>query len=347
VSNNNPGEHTYKEITSQPDVWRSSLERLSGISKQPEPSQTVIFTGCGSTYYLSLWAARLAENLLKGVTARAAPASDLFLFPSSWFSTEQSQTLVAVSRSARTSETLRAVGTFNEAGIGNSIGITCYPDRELGKKTSFLISTPDAQEVSIAQTRSFTSMMLSVLWWITTENPSHLLNTLPDAADQVIDRYSSLVHDLATDSQLQRFFFLGGGPLYGLACEAMLKMKEMSLSYAEAYHFLEFRHGPKSMVDEGSLVVGLMSNHARNFELEVLREMRELGARTVTIIERADSELRRSTDEVIELGSELSSPWRSPLYLPPLQLLAYFRAIEKGLDPDNPANLEAVVVIGA
>jgi glucosamine--fructose-6-phosphate aminotransferase (isomerizing) len=345
VSNNKLGEHTYQEISSQPDVWRSSLERLSRLSQRPDPSRSVIFTGCGSTHYLSLWAARLAESLLDGITARAAPASDLFLYPSSWFSHKRSQTLVAVSRSAQTSETLQAIDTFHESNAGESIGITCYPKRELGRKTSFLIPTPDAKEESIAQTRSFTSMMLSALWWITTEIPTDVMEGLPESAEQAIIRYSPLVTELARNERMQRFFFLGGGPMYGLACEAMLKMKEMSLSYAEAYHFLEFRHGPKSMVDENTLVVGLMSDHAQEYELDVLREMQELGAQTLPIVEQADEEMRRSADEVIELASGLSSPWRSPLYLPLLQLLAYYRAIEKGLDPDRPANLDAVVVI--
>jgi glucosamine--fructose-6-phosphate aminotransferase (isomerizing) len=349
VSDNTPGEYTYKEIMSQPETWRASLKTLPSLSQKvrflPSGSHTVIFTGCGSTYYLSLWAARLGERIGEGIAARAAPASDLFLFPSSWFSGKASQTLVAISRSAQTSETLRAIDDFHKTAKGESIGITCYPDRELGKKTSYLISTPDAQEESIAQTRSFTNMMLAVLWWLEGGVPANILPTLPSSGEAILNEYGSLLQDLARDTQLQRFFFLGGGPLYGLACEAMLKMKEMSLSYAEAYHFLEFRHGPKSMVDNGSIVIGLMSDEAEAYELDVLHEMRALGAQTVLITEQASKEARRSVNEVIEFASGLPFPWRSPLYLPLLQLLAYSRALEKDLDPDRPANLEAVVVI--
>lgn len=349
MKNNTPGKYTYKEIMSQPETWRSSLRSLPKFSNKvktpPSDSKIYIFTGCGSTYYLSLWAARLAERMVEGITARAAPASDLFLYPSSWLSRKVSQTLVALSRSAQTSETLRAIDDFHKTVDGESIGITCYPDRELGNRTSYLIATPDAQEESIAQTRSFTNMMLAVLWWLEGSIPRNMLKSLPSSGEEILNEYASLMHDLAMDSQLQRFFFLGGGLLYGLACEAMLKMKEMSLSYAEAYHFLEFRHGPKSMVDDGSLVIGLMSDVAEAYELDVMREMRALGAQTVLITEQASKEARRSVNETIEFTSGLPFPWRSPLYLPLLQLLAYSRAREKDLDPDRPANLDAVVVI--
>ena len=140
---------------------------------------------------------------------------------------------------------------------------------------------------------------------------------------------------------LQRFFFLGSGPNYGLACETMLKMKEMSLSYSEAYHFMEFRHGPKSMVDRSSLVVGLVSEEAREQEIAVLKEMQELGA---TILALADYEFGlEEFDHIVAFKSGTSDWARGVLYLPLLQLLAYHRAMAKGLDPDHPAHLDAVV----
>ena len=136
-------------------------------------------------------------------------------------------------------------------------------------------------------------------------------------------------------------FFLGSGPRYGLACEAMLKLKEMSLTTSEAYHFLEFRHGPKSMVDEGTLVVGLLSEAAREAEVAVLREMKELGGRILVLTEAKDG--LDWADHVVCFQSDLPEVTRLPLYLPTLQLLAYYRAVGKGLDPDAPRNLDAVV----
>ena len=85
-----------------------------------------------------------------------------------------------------------------------------------------------------------------------------------------MDRLGDLPQRLGADLEVERFFFLGSGPFYGLACEAMLKLKEMSLSYAEPYHFLEFRHGPMSMVDARTLVVGLLSDTGLTEEIRVL-----------------------------------------------------------------------------
>jgi len=87
----------------------------------------------------------------------------------------------------------------------------------------------------------------------------------------VLETVAPLAQQLSEDHSLQHFVFLGSGPQYGLAAEAMLKMKEMSLSVSEAFHFLEFRHGPKSVVDCSTLVVGLLSDTARDYELAVVR----------------------------------------------------------------------------
>ena len=168
---------------------------------------------------------------------------------------------------------------------------------------------------------------------------------LPAKGSRLIAAYHDLAARLGAAPAIQRFFFLGSGPLYGLACEAMLKMKEMSLSYSEAYHVLEFRHGPKSMVDATSLVVGLLSENAFVEECAVLADMRRLGARTLAIVpdDKADSAI---ADSLVTLPDDRSSISPSLVfYLPILQLLAYYRSRSKGLDPDGPRNLTAVVTL--
>ena len=150
--------------------------------------------------------------------------------------------------------------------------------------------------------------------------------------------YSDLAQTLGEDGAISKFFFLGSGALYGIACEAMLKMKEMSLSYSEAYHTLEFRHGPMSMVGADSLVIGLISPGAARHEGRVLQEMAALGATVLAI----GPELGGFQHQV-DLPADLPA-WSMPvLYLPALQLLAYRRAIYNGCDPDQPHQLSAVI----
>jgi glutamine---fructose-6-phosphate transaminase (isomerizing) len=133
---------------------------------------------------------------------------------------------------------------------------------------------------------------------------------------------------------MDRFYFLGSGILYGLACEVNLKMKEMTLTHSEPFHFLEFRHGPMSMVGASSMVIGLLSEKNQMQEQTVLDEMRHLGSATLALAEKnAD----------ITLASGLEEAARGVLYLPVLQLMAYYRSLAKGLNPDAPTNLNAVV----
>jgi glucosamine--fructose-6-phosphate aminotransferase (isomerizing) len=157
----------------------------------------------------------------------------------------------------------------------------------------------------------------------------------------LIQRHQSLAQSVGENLDLGQVFFLGSGPRYGLACEAMLKLKEMSLTTSEAYHSLEFRHGPKSMVDEGTLVVGLLSDEAREAETAVLNEMKELGA-TILILAESGEGLSWA-DYVVSFESDLPELARLPLFLPVLQLFAFYRSVRKGLDPDAPRHLDAVV----
>jgi glutamine---fructose-6-phosphate transaminase (isomerizing) len=111
-------------------------------------------------------------------------------------------------------------------------------------------------------------------------------------------------------------------------------MKEMSLTHSEPFHFLEFRHGPMSMVTGSTVLVGLVSEANCPRELKVLDEMRERSARIVSVGER---------DVEVEFRSGLSEAARNVLYLPFAQLIGYERSLAKGLNPDRPHNLTAVV----
>lgn len=342
------GIHTKQEILSQPGVWEKSLEHLKTLDASLYPNiadyDQVIFTGCGSTYYLSQWAAGSCEKET-GIISRAVPASDLLFFPDLWMQKGKKNLLIAVSRSAATTETVLALKSFQAGGYGDTVTVTCYQDHELAQLAQSVIDVPDSQEESVAQTRSFSNMLLAVCWLLSRQIPEELPTLFSKAGQELIDQYTSLAEKLGRDSSIQRFFFLGSGPLYGLANEAMLKMKEMSLSYSEGFHMLEFRHGPMSMVDTESLVIGLIGETARKHQYALLRDMQSKGARTLGILDNADPTIGNALDERVLLQSQMPELWRAPLYMPVLQLMAYERSISKNLDPDNPNNLTSVVVL--
>lgn len=344
-----PGYFTRQEVMSQPQTWERTLrivtKRREGLQDfLAEASfKEVLTVGCGSTHYLAQSAATLLCHGTDSL-AQAFPSSELWLFA---HTIRSDAMLLTISRSGRTTETIRALERFRDDGGGPVLAVTCYPDSPLARQADFVLVAPDGQEQSVAQTRSFTSMLLLVqaLTAVLADDDEMFerLYSLPECLSNLMDRAGDMAEELGKDLTVEQFFFVGAGPLYGLANESMLKTKEMSLSRAEAYHPMEFRHGPMSMVDEHTLMIGLISDTGLTEEISVLRDMQELGARTMAIIEDASVLAEWQPDNIIELRSGLDEWQRGPLYLPAIQQLAYYRALTRGLDPDQPSNLTAVV----
>ena len=136
---------------------------------------------------------------------------------------------------------------------------------------------------------------------------------------------------------------LGQGALYPVASEVALKVMESSSSYAQFFHTLEFRHGPKSIIDDRALVIGLISDASAAQEIKVLGEMKELGARTIAVVNRTTPEARESADLLVALDSPLPSLALLVAYVVWGQLLGSYVGLSKGLNPDEPLNLTRVV----
>lgn len=305
----------------------------------------VLFTGCGSTHYLAQAAAALFQQLT-GVSARAYPASEIALMPDLVLLPDTNPLLITISRSGETTETVEAMRVFRERTGSPVIAVTCASASTLALQADISIAIDEAQEISLAQTRSFASMLIAVeaaAAALSGQGDLDALSGLTPAVTNLLRDYHSLAQQLGEDQQIERFFFLGSGALYGIACEGMLKMKEMSLSYSEAFHVLEFRHGPMSMVDAHTLVIGLISEEAHPQEIAVLREMRKRGAQILALAEQDYGFDLADWAHFVPLKSNLPNWARPVVYLPVLQLMAYYRALARGQNPDQPANLEFVI----
>lgn len=337
------GRYTYEEIYSQPDSWIDAYEVLITHIKTIQEAllihdrQQVIFTGCGSTYYLACTAAAIFQEMT-GLEAKGIPASELWLSPKSSYISNGRILLIALSRSGETTETIHACKAFTSSNRGSIVTFVCYPASTLTQLGSVNLVFPSGMEKSIAQTRAFSTLLLGViglcaLW----SNQLELLNQITAISTigrNLLKKFDSTAETIGKNLGIDQIYFLGSGPRYGLASELALKMKEMSLTHSEAFHFLEFRHGPKAIVNRKTLMVGLVSEHNFGHEVKVLEEIKELGAEVLTIGEKG-------TD--ISFNSGLEEVIRNILYLPIGQMLAYERSIAKGLDPDHPNNLESVV----
>jgi len=353
MTKNEQGEFTRTEIFSQPEAWGDALDVVEqarpvlGALLQAEYDQ-VLFTGCGSTYYLSLSAAaQFTEST--GKLARAVPGGELLLNPDTFVRRIANPTdeehhpahktlLVAVSRSGSTTETIRAVEQFQKQKRGPVVAITNYGDQPLAGLADVALVIKKGQEQSVAQTRSFTSMFVTAaalcLLAGGRETEYQSMRQLPAAGGKLMAEYDVLAQKFGANLAFDRFYFLGSGTRYGLACEANLKMKEMSLTHSEPFHFLEFRHGPMSMVTENAVIVGLVSEKNFHYEQAVLNEMQALGGNILALGENGLD---------VRFNSGIPEAGRTILFLPVLQLMAFYRSLAKGLNPDYPKNLAGVV----
>ena len=328
---------TYREIKSQSEAWRNALD-IARAAALPDTAryEQVIFTGCGSSYYLSLAAAALYQELT-GCTARAVPAGELLLNPQTVMQENIPHLLVAISRSGTTTETIKAVEKYKAKYRGDALVITNY-DTALANSGDMRLVISGGQEESVAQTRSFASMYVAATAFCARmagrRDLLDMMEKLPEIGNWLIGNYESFAKEIGENLNFDRFYFLGSGIHYGLACEANLKMKEMTLTHSEPFHFLEFRHGPMSMVNEKTVIAGLLSESNLGHERAVLNEMHALGGKTVTLAE---------SNADISFESQIPESVRGVLYLPVLQLMAFYRSLAKGLNPDRPKNLTAVV----
>ncbi len=319
---------TYREIITQTQAWQGALDAVSkvtgGIKEiwKPNNFTDVIFTGCGSTYYLSLAAAALFQEMT-GHNARAVPGGELFMYPDTAYSKDSYTLLVAISRSGTTTETITAVKQFKEKHRGAVIGITNYSNTPLVALGDLAIVIPQGREQSVAQTRSFASMYVAVtaLTAVIAKREDYLevMYTLPVYGEELIRTYEPLAREIGQNMDLDRYFFLGSGPRYGLACEANLKMKEMTLTTSEPFHFMEFRHGPMSLVSESSLIIGLLSDKNRRYEQAVLDDMAQLGGKVFSL---------GDVDTDVVFKSNLPESIRNVLYLPVPQLLRHWSRLQ-------------------
>jgi glucosamine--fructose-6-phosphate aminotransferase (isomerizing) len=346
--------HTWNEVMSQGRVWQSVLDFLHGnttveaILDAAKTKRLWVFVGCGTSFYLAE-AAALSWTLLTGQPARAIPASEILLFPKLLEAEGAGVQAVVISRSGKTSEAVRAAAALkHQLGIA-TIGISCAKGSELERACDTCIVLDAADEKSTVMTRSFTSMLLTlqVLAACQADAMEFIddLRTMSERVDQRISALADEMENFVTHHPFADYVFLGQGPFHGLAREAALKVMEMSCSYSQFFHALEFRHGPKAIVSPATCLTFFLSESAQGAETEVLAEMKELGGTIVAITNRANTEIRESSDLVIEMDVRADQMALLAPYIVPCQLMGFFTGLRKGLNPDAPKNLSRVVIL--
>lgn len=309
-------------IRRQFPYWTAAFEQELPAVK----AATVVIVGCGTSFYLAQVIA-CAFNA-QGQAALAVPGAEWARRPECYLANTEGVLVIGLSRSGTTSETVQAIEASRARGW-RTLAVSCEPGSTILQAAEKAIYIPTDPQEGIVMSVSASLMLLAGL-----RMAGVVLH--PTIAAQASAAMTALEAGLAPLLKgRSHFVYLGAGPNYGMATEGCLKLQEMSISYSQAFHPMEYRHGPVSLIDEKSLVVMLYSAATAAEEALVVAELQAKGA--VVIGFNGPGDLR------IDLG--LSDDANALACLPALQMLGERVALSKGINSEAPRHLSKVVVL--
>jgi glucosamine--fructose-6-phosphate aminotransferase (isomerizing) len=313
---------TERVIVEQFPFW----EKARTLALPKIEASTYVIVGCGTSYYLSQVLA--ASFNLNGKMAIAVPGAEWARRREAYLANQTDICVIALSRSGESTETVQAVEVSRKAGI-KTVAIVCAKESSLAKAAETIIYAETHAEEGIVMTAS-ASLMLLVGVRLAGSTVS------PEIAQVAKDTLASMTKALpAIVKGRSHFVYLGAGTLYGLATEGSLKLQEMSLSYSQAFHPMEYRHGPISLVDQKTFVVMMYSTGTQAEEAKVAGEIRDKGAYLVGFDGPGD----------LSIPVAVEGPQRALAILPALQILGERVAGDLGIDTVSPRHLNKVVVL--
>lgn len=355
------GLHTAEEIAHQPAIWRALAAALDAQRGRidaflgdwlRQPGHRVILTGAGSSAYIGEMVADTL-NASWPAEVRAIATTSLLTHPELYLQRTQPTLLVSFARSGNSPESLASVELLRASvDTPRFLNITCNADGELlcgsnGRADTLNLLMPAGScDRGFAMTSSLSTMLLAALAALGGGSWAERLariRALAGLADSALQAWAAPVQALA-QAPVQRIVYLGSGPQEALAKEAALKVLELTSGrvMAVANTPLGFRHGPKSMLDEHSLVLVLRSRGAtaRRYEHDLVQELRSDGiaAQVLTLgPEDAAEDLPAFLPmPALPQDEGLDDSWLTPLWLIAAQLLALNKSLLLGLTPDNP-----------
>jgi len=353
-----------KEIHEQPEVIGYTLFRyydpVSGTLAFPEmpfdpatlPKLTIV--AAGTSYYAAMVAKYWFEGLAR-ISVEVDIASE-FRYRNTVL--PEGGAALFISQSGESLDTLMALHHARAEGQ-HILGLVNVPESTIEREADVVIRTLAGPEICVASTKAFTTQLvalaaLAVDWGrargtLDAGRAGEILtalNHLPASMAQVLEREDRWVACAQELAQARDVIYLGRGSNYPIALEGALKLKELSYIHAEGYAAGEMKHGPIALLEEGVPVV-MVAPHDEWFEKTAsnLKEALARGARVILLSDKAG---------VAKLGADASWSFELPdidpvvaplLYSLPVQLLAYYTAVEKGTDVDQPRNLAKSVTV--
>lgn len=349
-----------KEIHDQPSSIRSTLrlqdQYLELMTTFLDRAKEVFLVACGTSYHTCL-AASYMFSKLAFLSTHPVAASEFI--EQQGKSINIDSTILAVSQSGETTDTLAAVehARLHAATI---LGLTNVIGSTLTRVSRVYICQQSGPEIGVAATKTFTAQ-LCVLAQLALRlakmrgKVSHTemewleekMEHIPDAVETVLQTQEEKIKQIARKYRDKEFFlFSGRGISQATALEGTLKLLETNYIPSMAFPAGEKEHGPVSLVKQGFPVVFICPKDETHEKIVGdIREMKELGASIIAIIEEGDEEIKALTDDYIEIVKDMPKILSPILCVVPLQLFAYYMAVERGLDPDRPRHLTKAVTV--
>lgn len=355
-----------KEIHEQPKAIRDTMTsrimqdtddiKLDNITLTAEDFKNIdriFIVACGTAYHAGIVGKYAIEKLAR-IPVEVDIASE-FRYRNP-IVTDKTLVII-ISQSGETLDTLAALKDAKSKGA-RIIAITNVVGSSISREADDVLYTWAGPEIAVASTKAYTTQLISM--YIIALYLARLTDRmsveeyrvmrdemlkLPEKAEEVLKRKEEL-QKFASRTYLQRdMFYLGRGLDYAVALEGALKLKEISYIHADAYAAGELKHGPIALIEKGVPVI-VLATQVDLFEksLSNIKEVVARGAKVVGIAFDGFTEIEQSTDHAVYI------PKTMPLFAPvlsviPLQLLAYYTAVEKGCDVDKPRNLAKSVTV--
>jgi len=346
--------NAYADGTSiREDVFHSARQALVG-------RDTILISASGSSRHAGLAGEILFEDLA-GIAVDVEYASE-YIYRST--QTLRNPCFVVISQSGETADTSEALREAIARG-SSTIAITNRADSSMAKLAGCSLPTLAGTERAVPATKSFTTQLavLSLLALYTArirgrmtravvESQLAHLYEVPAALEAALPRWEKQVSQLSDSLQMaETFLFLGRGVHYPIAREGALKLKESAYIQAEGYPTGELKHGPNALVSRHNPLIVLATcdpsapDSVLRYEktVNLVRDMNKQGADIISVVSEGDKRVAELSRIAIEVPQ--AAEYVSALYeVVPLQLLAYFMAISRHIDVDNPRNLVKAVV---
>jgi tagatose-6-phosphate ketose/aldose isomerase len=354
--------HTAMEIQDQPKQWINTynllLEQKEQLVKFLTPIYSkekinVILTGAGTSAFIGT-VLEATYQRHTGINTKAVPTTDLVTHPELHFDKDRITLLSSFARSGDSPESIKAVTLGNEI-CGENIFhliITCNPDGNLARlgegdnKYYTLILPPETNDKSLAMTSSFTSMLLVGLLVARIKDIVNLekqVYRVSEYGNFFFEKYLSRLEEISK-LDFKRAVFLGSGTFQGIAQESHLKLLELTDGRVICTYntFLGFRHGPRAVVDDHTIIVYLFSNnkYVQKYEIDLVNSMRssKKGMCRIGVMESALKDIELDANLTFSYNDDsIDEEFLTIVSVLPAQVLGFYKSINLGFQPDTPS----------